>query len=983
MFFVSEDQSSHPPRNAEASGETSTPSAPLEGGAGPPAGDTGESPVVPPPDAQKTVISKRQPASPPAFKRATSPFELGQALEGRQLGHFKLEQFVGGGGMGAVFRATDTMLGRTVAVKVVSGEQTDEETLKRFRNEAQSAARFDHPNIARVYYVGEDHGWNYIVFEFIEGINVRDLVDQRGPLSLEDTVTYTLQIAEALDHAWQREVIHRDIKPSNILVLPDGRAKLVDMGLARFQQVESAAEDLTASGVTLGTFDYISPEQARDPRTIDVRSDLYSLGCTMFYMLSGQPPFPHGTVLQKLLSHSSDEPPDLREIRPDIGDEVAGIIDKLLTKTPEQRFQSPSELIGQLILAADHLGLSNVSAGSTVWITPRRQRASFVERHLPWLAPLVTLVAIVLMLELLSGPASPVDIPQPQFTAGVFHPSGGAANQATLDSSPVVSDPSELPQPQNRNGESSKNGSDPGIPSTPGTPIRQGEQPGERSVSGEGANSTSSGTSPDRTIAEDRSESVPETEPPAIPKGPVPSASSVVTDAGEASLANGPRADSALPLEQGPRFIVVSDEEVDLDATSLRVESLNAALQTAAALSTVEEIELRFNGTRMLRPIELRLDNAPNRSLLIRAATGYDPLLAFDPSADSSWPGRVSSMFQLHGGQLTWADVHFHLRVPPSNEWTDSWTLFQLHAVNLLEFRHCTMTLQDLAADGTAVPDNAVFVRIPSSTAPSPIEPNNDSVKTKIWLEHCIARGQATLVQVENALPIQLFWHHGAFFSTQSLVTLKGSEDELILRHGRSHLDLQRLFAATRGSLCRLDANRAAPHLSGLATNCFDCLFAAELRDAAPSTPVYRVHGGETRNTASSLLDVNGSNNFYRQFGLLAEFLPLGVEGEVRRYTFADVKTAAPPHWFHERSPQMGTVFSWPDPRISVDQQTLDDYIGKATDGEALTYILGIEPTQLPNLPAANVSDLDRSYDWDPSTDESAPRAATVGSASR
>ena len=190
-------------------------------------------------DSQKTVISKRPPASAPAFVRAANPFEMGSALAGEQLGHFQLEEFVGGGGMGAVFRATDTMLGRTVAVKVVSRDETNEETLRRFRNEAQSAARLDHPNIARVYYVGEDKGWNYIVFEYIEGVNVRDLVEHNGPLSLEDAIKYTLQMAEALDHASQRDVTHRDIKPSNILIMIDGRAKLVDMGLARLHQVES------------------------------------------------------------------------------------------------------------------------------------------------------------------------------------------------------------------------------------------------------------------------------------------------------------------------------------------------------------------------------------------------------------------------------------------------------------------------------------------------------------------------------------------------------------------------------------------------------------------------------------------------------------------------------------------------------------------------------------------------------------------------
>ncbi|MDP6466997.1 MAG: serine/threonine-protein kinase, partial [Pirellulaceae bacterium] len=275
------------------------------------------------PSDERTVISKRRPLPSPEMLRPVKPNEIGASLAGEQLGHFELEEFIGGGGMGAVFRAVDNTLGRTVAVKVVSNESTDEETLRRFRNEAQSAARLDHSNIARVYYVGEDQGWNYIVFEYIEGVNIRDLVEHKGPLLPEEAVSYMLQVAEALDHASERDVVHRDIKPSNVLVMPDGRAKLVDMGLARLHHVDSPANDLTATGVTLGTFDYISPEQARDPRCADVRSDLYSLGCTLYYMLTGMPPFPEGTVLQKLLSHSSDPPPDPRELRPEIPDEIA------------------------------------------------------------------------------------------------------------------------------------------------------------------------------------------------------------------------------------------------------------------------------------------------------------------------------------------------------------------------------------------------------------------------------------------------------------------------------------------------------------------------------------------------------------------------------------------------------------------------------------------------------------------------------------
>ncbi|MBW3600999.1 MAG: protein kinase, partial [Planctomycetes bacterium] len=277
---------------------------------------------------QQTVISKHPPIADTRLEQPYTPHELGQALVGKRLAHFELEEFLGGG-MGAVFRGRDVTLGRSVAVKVLPRGQ-DDDTLRRFKNEAQSAARLNHENIARVFYVGEENGWNFIIFEYVEGVNIRTLVERQGPLSLEAAINHTLQVAEALDHAYHRDVVHRDIKPSNLIVSNDGSTKLVDMGLARLHQVEASRNDLTASGVTLGTFDYISPEQARDPRTADVRSDIYSLGCTLYYMLTGRPPFPEGTVLQKLLDHQSRIPTDPRVFRPDLPESAVNVLNGML-----------------------------------------------------------------------------------------------------------------------------------------------------------------------------------------------------------------------------------------------------------------------------------------------------------------------------------------------------------------------------------------------------------------------------------------------------------------------------------------------------------------------------------------------------------------------------------------------------------------------------------------------------------------------------
>jgi len=331
-------------------------------------------------------------------------------VPGEVVDGFLLEEAIGVGGMGAVFRARDTRLDREVALKLLPPDQAnDAEIVPRFYQEGQSAARLDHENIARVFSIGQDGPYHYIAFEYIEGVTVRQRVETSGLLSVGEAVQIALQIAQALVHAAERGVVHRDIKPSNMIIRPDGRVKLVDMGLARrFER--GGDHGLTQSGMTLGTFDYISPEQARDPRDVDVRSDLYSLGCTLFHMLTGRPPFPGGTALQKLIQHHEEAPPDVRTLNPRVPVVLASIIAKLMAKDRDRRYQTPEHLVRDLLGVAGSLGLATVPPLFPAGLDDGRQPGW--ERHLVWLVPAVGLVAVVAALAWwgrgLTGPFAPL-----------------------------------------------------------------------------------------------------------------------------------------------------------------------------------------------------------------------------------------------------------------------------------------------------------------------------------------------------------------------------------------------------------------------------------------------------------------------------------------------------------------------------------------------------------------------------------------------
>jgi len=809
---------------------------------------------------QKTVISPRSRQA-PILPGSASPTELGRLLQGQQLGHFVLDEFVGGGGMGAVFRGTDLQLGRTVAVKVLSRDQgADPETLRRFKNEAQSAARLDHENIARVFFVGEHEGWNFIVFEFIEGVNLRDMIERGGPLPMEQAIEYTVQVAEALEHAAQRDVVHRDIKPSNVLVTKDGRAKLVDMGLARLHQLEAGHSDLTASGVTLGTFDYISPEQASDPRRADVRSDLYSLGCTMYFMLVGRPPFPHGTVLQKLLAHSGETPPDPRDERPELPPELSKIILRLLAKRPDQRYAQPREFISDMLVLRDRLGLDVMR--SAEGRAPAGERLTWRDRLLTVGTPLAVVLLTIVGLDFYwSQTAS-----NAQHTPGFRLPENDAADIAVpavgdesatragtraeedADASESPDGAAEAPaavppretsgaanggsdevadgeSPNNVSGESVSRPSEPDAAGDPDTAANRNAA--DDGAAEEGAAEGMRGAGSPRDAADPGDEDV-----------AIGSASDTATARDEpedAALGNSSGLDdasappkSAVSLSDEPtadpavRRIVIGNaaDLGDLGASVRIFPTLGEALASSDFqdhIETIDEIEVR--SSNLLVPAPLAIDLPAGKHLTIRGVPSDNVPPEINVVAKpSGQPARDRGLIEPQGGKLTLENLHLHMRVDKGLDRSHDIALFRLPAalIGHVELSACVLTVENPPSD--VAPSAAFFDVIPDDAEeiPGPIP---------IHLKACVLRGEATVIRMRQSTPVDFVWNNGLLATSERLLLAQGTKQEV--GDATIRLSLLNLTADIGRGLCLLRDTKERPNQPDLELICNKSILSA------------------------------------------------------------------------------------------------------------------------------------------------------------
>ncbi|MFO1020570.1 MAG: serine/threonine-protein kinase [Planctomycetales bacterium] len=272
----------------------------------------------------------------------------GELLPQQVLGPYQIQRKIGSGGMGVVYLAMDLRLKRQVALKILPPDKALNPILvKRFRSEAEKVAQLRHENIVSIYDTGDVQGYSYMAMEYIEGTDVQKLLDVRKRIPIRRSLDIVKQVTRALAHANAISIVHRDIKPANLLIKRDGTVKLTDMGLARTMD-DSPESGITRAGTTVGTIDYMSPEQARDSKSADTRSDIYSLGCTWYQMLAGEPPYPEGSLTNKLRAHAYGPIPDPRHLNPDVPEPIVAVVQRMMAKNPDDRYQTPDKLLDDL-----------------------------------------------------------------------------------------------------------------------------------------------------------------------------------------------------------------------------------------------------------------------------------------------------------------------------------------------------------------------------------------------------------------------------------------------------------------------------------------------------------------------------------------------------------------------------------------------------------------------------------------------------------
>jgi eukaryotic-like serine/threonine-protein kinase len=287
-----------------------------------------------------------------------TPYQANQLLQGKGdklvLGPYRLLERLGTGTTGEIFKARHVRMDRLVALKIIHQDLIDSpKAVERFAREARAVAQLAHPNIVVVHDADQVGDVHFLAMEYVKGTDLSRMVHRGGPLPIGQACDFARQAAEALQHAFERGVIHRDVKPGNLMVTRAGPdqprvVKILDFGLARFESETGQHGRLTQVGHLVGTVDYIAPEQAENARTADTRSDVYALGCTLYFLLAGKPPFGGKNLVERLTARMGDETPSVRDARADVPAGLDRVLLKMMARDPERRYQTPGEVADAL-----------------------------------------------------------------------------------------------------------------------------------------------------------------------------------------------------------------------------------------------------------------------------------------------------------------------------------------------------------------------------------------------------------------------------------------------------------------------------------------------------------------------------------------------------------------------------------------------------------------------------------------------------------
>lgn len=750
------------------------------------------------------------------YRTGVSPDPTGLTLD-----HFEIIERIGSGGMSAVFKARDNRLDRLVALKVLAPEQSrDPEAVQRFTNEARAAARLDHPNIVKSFHVGVTDGVHFIAYEFVEGENLRDHVRRNGRPTVRESVNITIQIALALQHAETLGIVHRDIKPSNIVVNDRRQAKLIDLGLAR--QPAAPGEELTIAGTTLGTFDYVSPEQARDPRSVDVRSDVYSLGCTLYFALTGQPPYPEGTMLQKLLDHQAKQPPNPAASNPRVPPSLASLCQRMMASNPRRRPPNAEALLRELAAVAAELGLQATQPDGLVWGVPQ-PRSSFWEKHLGWMTTVGLLVAIVVVLERFPRSVTPAPTPEPR-DRGDLVANDGTGDDRTTDGGDGRVDPlpTRTDDPQEARGVETPLE---GVTDTVRPREERGAEPMPMDDSGTGTEIARTGSDP----SDDSGDSVKVT-------SPVAPGESTVDDSA---------------TSDGPAVSIVSKA----GGLPRSFGSLSAAV---AAAEDGDVVELAYDGVHDEMPFRV-----VGKSITIRAANGFRPAIRFSHEDVPSEEGTIR-MISVSRGAVDLVNLDVRLTIDDVVVTSGRrWALFAVHGDDRVEIRNTRITVSNPAGRDVAVvdllPDEDRPVGVGTITMMKP--GLGDSGRSDVRFANTLVRGEANIVVVERTRPVRLDFEQSVFAVDRSVVHVLGGNRPAVESDGVD-VRVAHTTAVVGNGFLRFESGSGFPrYLPTVTVSARNNILATRT-----DVPLVEARGSTDLQDFRELLRWTGDTNFYDGF---------------------------------------------------------------------------------------------------------------------